>query len=919
MSSTDVQRPMKVHDPCVKSVSQDSEKHPIRRATVSSSIPGTKKNKHDEGRFKFGRKRAQSFTTGNGKFFIPYKKRKRESIVPPTKFLLGGNIFDPLNLNSLQDEEINRAMNAVTPKSSPLPTPKHRRGEVEVIIPPNINDPLNLIDCDDDAKYEEQLVSPTKKKSKKKKKKRNSSSSKDDSVELSTSNTAADSSCGKVEENEPSAAIVCNTENVSSDTQEVASSGKEVRDLKKELDLALKDDEKKPRKSTEDNFKEPNKHEKKNRKVDLKDKIVSPVIPQPGTWKRPSHGHRGGSAAGYGHSHSHGHNAGEGRYNRFRNTGRHRPKNHGLDIAQTPKFQEKNSKFQFGNYNRYYGYRNPCHEIDTRLKYFQQRRELFYDKDILDIGCNIGHVTLTLARDFGPKSVVGLDIDRSLIDIARVNVRHYVNYSDSPPNEGESARFFPISMPILYGPVDIPGITKSESPSGYKKFPHNVSFVQGNYVLESDVLLQIEQPQFDVILALSITKWIHLNWGDAGLKRAFKRMFLQLRPGGKLILEAQAWDSYKKKKKLTETIFKNYNSIEFFPDKFTQYLLSAEVGFSKCEVIGLPFHQSRGFQRPIQLFTKGESPQYSSTSVANTPCYAPSTSSSRAHVYATVSSVGEIDSGSVTPATEIRTPYSCGGSDISAAVDTPLYATVETLVYSKDDSKQVPSGENKEDMKGTEESYSVESGQAMETDDIGRDYHANLKDNPREEREKYDGKSMVDVKISPGGGGEEEENTSCRSLQTVESEVGIEDHVTKEDQKSEVKEELDVDKEVSEIELRKGQEPVQEMRHDGTQKPISGVDQESSPLAGKEHTSNVSQESTPHAGDEYAANVLQKSAVEGCEESAPEAELKSGSSQPPLCAVELLSNVKMEEMNDSKLEMLSCTKLMKSDKDEKVS
>ena len=53
--------------------------------------------------------------------------------------------------------------------------------------------------------------------------------------------------------------------------------------------------------------------------------------------------------------------------------------------------------------------------------------DLFYGKDVLDIGCNIGHVTFSVARDFGAKSVVGMDIDRKLINIARKNVQHYIN------------------------------------------------------------------------------------------------------------------------------------------------------------------------------------------------------------------------------------------------------------------------------------------------------------------------------------------------------------------------------------------------------------------------------------------------------------------------------------------------------------
>lgn len=110
---------------------------------------------------------------------------------------------------------------------------------------------------------------------------------------------------------------------------------------------------------------------------------------------------------------------------------------------------------------------------------------------MLDIGCNIGHVTFSVARDFGARSVVGMDIDRKLINIARKNVQYYINdtaqspshlspnyqfnnYASRSPSDAndDTTKTFPISLPMLYGPINLPGLTISGS------FPYNVSFVQ---------------------------------------------------------------------------------------------------------------------------------------------------------------------------------------------------------------------------------------------------------------------------------------------------------------------------------------------------------------------------------------------------------------------------------------------------------
>ena len=49
-----------------------------------------------------------------------------------------------------------------------------------------------------------------------------------------------------------------------------------------------------------------------------------------------------------------------------------------------------------------------------------------------------------------------------------------------------------------------------------------------------------------VSFRFSITKWIHLNDGDDGLRNFFKRAFDCLRPGGVFVLEPQEWDTYAK-------------------------------------------------------------------------------------------------------------------------------------------------------------------------------------------------------------------------------------------------------------------------------------------------------------------------------------------------------------------------------------
>ena len=127
---------------------------------------------------------------------------------------------------------------------------------------------------------------------------------------------------------------------------------------------------------------------------------------------------------------------------------------------------------------------------------------------------------------------------------------------------------------------------------------------QANYILKDDEILNLERPQYDTILCLSVTKWIHLNFGDRGIKFLFQRIFKQLNSKGVFILEAQAYSTYKKRRNLTEETQTHFKNIKLFPDQFKTYLMGPEVGFSEYFEIGKTNHSCKGFNRLLQGFVK---------------------------------------------------------------------------------------------------------------------------------------------------------------------------------------------------------------------------------------------------------------------------------------------------------------------------
>lgn len=442
---------------------------------------------------KYGRKRRYSERAGGDGsreryLGVPGPKRRfsrggrgpPEKIVLPTKFLLGGNINDPLNLNSLSDESVNKALNENTPKSSPLAVPYHRQ-HVHVIIPPNIEDPLGLNSGEDPA-----LLSPKSmgKKKKRNKHKRKSQGERPEAADVSEVTNASSLSESKDFTTPVHIEIFSDSELPSSTTtitpgENTTSTPVPPSQLKLDTSGGSGPASYPPEK--------------------VVDHIVSPVIPQLTSpksrrRKRTSTTSSDGKPDGPTPARLSLWEDGE-KGPKPDKTSPHRPKfkrqhSHSSSQSQptTPTFRPKPKNqggkrnrdrvFIYGNYNQYYGYRNPDgSEKDNRLKNLKQ--EWFNGKDVLDIGCNAGHVTLEIARNFNPRKITGIDIDSSLIGAAKKNIRHYLT------SQVARRRKYPSSLVASFGPIAAPPVKTSEENT---EFPNNVSFVTVSANNNSDLL-----------------------------------------------------------------------------------------------------------------------------------------------------------------------------------------------------------------------------------------------------------------------------------------------------------------------------------------------------------------------------------------------------------------------------------------------
>jgi len=81
--------------------------------------------------------------------------------------------------------------------------------------------------------------------------------------------------------------------------------------------------------------------------------------------------------------------------------------------------------------------------------------------------------------------------------------------------------------------------------------------------------------------------WIHLNFGDNGLKALFLKVHRQLTLGGFFFLEVPLWQEYRQKRTLSPKLKENCKGLKLRPQHWRDYLEEV-LGFKCVKVICEP-------------------------------------------------------------------------------------------------------------------------------------------------------------------------------------------------------------------------------------------------------------------------------------------------------------------------------------------
>lgn len=218
------------------------------------------------------------------------------------------------------------------------------------------------------------------------------------------------------------------------------------------------------------------------------------------------------------------------------------------ELSRQQRFTATHLAARHGNYHQYYAkFRAPT-VPDERLSVLPQ--SLLHNARVLDLGCNAGKLTFEAIAHCGAAVSVGVDIDPWLIEQA-----------------------------------------KTAYPDGPCTFEH-FDFV------DKSAYCGTALGTFDVVLLLSVTKWIHLNSGDAGLLALFAHIHSILNDGGHLVVEPQPMSNYARAAKKNKELRETYKSIIIRPP------FEDELRAQGFEMVLQVERIEEGFSRPVHVWRK---------------------------------------------------------------------------------------------------------------------------------------------------------------------------------------------------------------------------------------------------------------------------------------------------------------------------
>ncbi|KAL5341213.1 Bicoid-interacting protein 3-domain-containing protein [Aspergillus crustosus] len=221
---------------------------------------------------------------------------------------------------------------------------------------------------------------------------------------------------------------------------------------------------------------------------------------------------------------------------------------HTAELSKAERSKATHRAARHGNYHQYYAQFRAPTVPDERLSILPP--EILRNARVIDLGCNAGKLTHEAIAHCGAAAAVGVDIDPWLVEQA-----------------------------------------KAAYPDGPCTFEH-FDFVDASAYKGTAL------GKFDVVLLLSVTKWVHLNNGDAGILTLFAQIRGILNEAGYLVIEPQPISNYARASKRNKELREAYKNICIKPPFDDE--LEAQ-GFERI----LEFErEEEGFARPIHVWRK---------------------------------------------------------------------------------------------------------------------------------------------------------------------------------------------------------------------------------------------------------------------------------------------------------------------------